>query len=317
MDNNDLARFLDRSMSEDELGRAVAHLAASDEDAEVLGDAAYLLRELEAEDGVVIVADDEDGALPSADADGERDPKVVPLRPPSTRSGWRRAPARWLALAAVLAGVLLVPLALSRSGSRDPGDFATLLASRDAGLPPGWIDSERWPVTRGGDDPVVEKARAARLGALQVDLEVAVAARQAEATSRRSAQIAERLNDVPGSGAVAAAYRDIGARAGQPAEALAPLVAGARESLAMFVDEDYFSLGAWTEAASLAARRRDAAFFRARASRKMLERAASLPSLDAEGRATVRAIQTAVQAQQPDWTVLARQSDVLLAQIAR
>ncbi|HYR07443.1 MAG TPA: hypothetical protein VEQ60_06735 [Longimicrobium sp.] len=316
MDHNDLARLLDRKLSEEERGSALAHLAESDDDAEVLGDAAYLLRELE--EG----AADDDGAEayhPDADeTETGRDPKVVPLRPPSTAARpWRRAPARWLALAAMLAGVLLVPLALSRSGSRDPGDFATLLASPQAGLPStDWVDRERWSRNRGEGGPSADLPTSARLGALQVDLEVAVAARQVQQTNLLSQRIALMLNDMPGSGAVAAAYRDIGARANEPAATLAPSVAEARESLVPFLDEDYFSLGAWAEAAEIAAQRQDAAFFRSRASRKMLNRAASLPSLDAETRRTVGTIQAAAQADQPNWTVLAKQSNELLKQIA-
>lgn len=320
MDNNDMARLLDSRMSKEEHGRALAHLAASDEDAEKLGDAAYILRELEAEDGVVFVdeADDADAELrPADDAETGRDPEVVPLRPPSTRRTWRRAPARWLALAAVLAGVVLVPLALSRSGSRGPGDYASLLASRDAGFPtPDWADRERWSVNRGGEAVAADRALATRLGALQVDLEVAAAAGQADETRLLSLQIAERLNDIPGSGPVAAAYRDIGARAGQPAETLAAPLAEARESLATFMDEDHFSLGAWAEAASIAVQRRDAAFFHARASRKMLDRAASLPWLGDEGRVTVEAIRAAAQADPPDWTALEKQTGTLLRSAA-
>lgn len=243
------------------------------------------------------------------------DAPVVPLRPPSTARTWRHSPARWVALAAVLAGVLLVPLALSRSGNRDPGDFATLLASRDAGLPPGW-DERPWSVKRGDVNVAAENARAARLGALQVDLEVAAAARQAAQTDQLSKQIVELLSPVPASGMVVPTYREISARAGQPADSLATALAEGRESLAMFVDEDHFNLGAWAEAAGIAAKRRDAAFFHARASRKLLDRAASLPALEAEARSAIEAIRAAAAPEQPDWAVLETQSTQLLRQIA-
>lgn len=317
MDDNDLARLLDRTLAKDERGSAVAHLAGSDADAEVLGDAAYLLREFEeAEDGV-IVGDTRTGHPHQDEADTGHDARVVPLRPPSTARTWRRGPVRWLALAAVLAGVLLVPLALSRSGARDPGDFATLLASRDAGLPTDeWTDRERWSRTRGGGNGVAENADAARLGALQVDLEVAAAAGQSGEITEITREIVAMLGEVAGSGPLAAVYGDIGTRAEEPAETLMPSVAEARESLAPFVDEDHFSVGAWAEASTIAVQRRDAAFFHARASRKMLDRAASLASLDEEGRTTVEAIRQAAQADQPNWAVLATQTDALLHQIA-
>jgi hypothetical protein len=317
MENNDLARLLDRRLSTEERGSALAHLAESDDD-EVLGDAAYLLREAEAEGLVLAPAGDEVRHSPADETETGRDPKVVPLRPPSTTSRtWRRAPTRWLALAAVLAGVLLVPLALSRSGSRGPGDFAALLASRDAGLPStDWVDTPPWNVTRGEGAPAADLPRSAKLGALQVDLEVAAGAGQAEQTRRVSGRMISLLDDVAGSGALAAAYRDIDARAAEPAETLMPSVAEARESLALFVDENHFNLGAWAEAARIAAQRQDAAFFHARASKKMLDRAASLPSLDDETRRTVGTIQAAAQADKLNWAVLTEQADELLRQIA-
>jgi hypothetical protein len=243
------------------------------------------------------------------------DAPVVPLRPPFTARTWRRAPARWVALAAVLAGVLLVPLALSRSASRDPGDFATLLANPQAGLPPAW-DERPWSVTRGSGNDAADNARAARLGALQVDLEVAAAAGQSAAIVDISRDIVSWLDKMAGSGPLAAVYRDIAKRADQPAGTLSAPVADARETLVLFVDEDHFNLGAWAEAASIAAKRRDAEFFHARASRKLLDRAASLPSLDTETRATVRVIQAAAQADQPNWVALETQSTQLLKQIA-
>lgn len=318
MDNNDRARFLDQRMSEEEHGSALAHLVDSDEDIEVMGDAAYLLRELEAEEGIVVVDDGADDApLPPDDTDTGRDAKVLPLRPPSTRRGWGRVPARWIALAAVLAGVVLVPLALSRSGSRGPGDYSALLASRDAGLPDTlWPGRDRWGVNRGEEGPSADLPLAAKLGALQMALEVAAAGGQAEAIKLLSDRIMSML-DMPGSGAVAAAYRDIASRAKEPAETLVPSVADARESLVAFVDEDYFSLGAWTEAAAIAVRRRDVAFFHANASRKLLERATSLPSLDDETRAAVEAIRTAAAADQPDWMILAESTNDLLHRIAQ
>jgi hypothetical protein len=315
MDDNDRARFVDGLMPETERNATVAHLAASEEEAALLADVAYMLADLDPEGGVVADEDDDADAVPvHAGVDTGTDAKVVPLRPPSTRRGWRRAPARWMALAAMVAGVLLVPLALSRSGSSEPGDFAVLLANREQGLPQGFADRDRWSVTRGGET-AADNALAARLGALQVDLELAAAAGQAGETQLLSDAIASRVDDVPGAGMVAAAYRNIGTRAGEPAQALAGPLAEARESLALFVDEDHFSLGAWTEAAALAVERRDAAFFRRRASRKMMDRAALLRSLEPEARGALEAIRTAARSDQPDWTVLKTQTDALLRQI--
>lgn len=313
MDKNDLARFLDGGLSEEERASAVAHLSASDADAELLADAAAVLRELEAEDGIVIAprADDAD------DADPDAETKIIPLRPPSTERTRRRLPTRWLALAAMVAGVVLVPLALSRSGGGpgNPGQYAALLANREAGLPAGWLNQPPWPVTRGGGTPVVDNARAAQLGALHVELELAVAARQKEETELLAGRIEALLADVPAAGLVAPTYDEIGTRAGKPPAALAKLLEDGRENMAMFVDEDHFALGAWAEAARLAAASRDAEFFAARASRKMLDRAGEM-SLDPEALGAVEAIRTASQRDgQPDWAVLEAQSKQLLGRL--
>ncbi len=311
MDRNDIARFADGRMPPPERESAIAHFSESDADAELLGDVAYMLRDLEGQEGVAV-----DPVADADDVDSDTDTKVLPLRPPSTARTRPRLPARWLALAAMVAGVLLVPLALSRSGGGpgDPGQYAALLERREAGLPAGWTDIPRWPVTRGGGgEPMVDNARAARLGALQVDLELAVAARQTDETRLLAAQIENMLGEVTAAGLVASIYRDIGARAGQSPQALADPLEEGRENVAMFVDEDHFALGAWAEAARLAVRQRDEAFFRARASRKMLDRAASLPSLDPEARTTVEAIRAAVAGEgQLDWTSLATHTDQLL-----
>jgi hypothetical protein len=316
MDKNDLARFLDGGLSEEEHASAVAHISASDEDAELLADAAAVLRDLDPDS----VADDDDAdAVPphADDTDTSSDPKVVPLRPPSTTRARRRLPTRWLALAAMLAGVMLVPLALSRSGGGPgtPAQYAALLAGREAGLPPGWLDQPAWPVTRGGGTPVVDDARAAQLGALHGELELAAAARQAEETALLAARIEALLADVPGAGMTVSNYREIRTRAGQPPEALAELLKAGREEVAMFVDEDHFALGAWAEAARIAAASRDAEFFAARASRKMLDRAREMP-LDAKAASAVDAIRAAAGRDgQPDWAVLEAQTRLLLGRL--
>lgn len=346
MDKNDLARFLDGGLSEEEHASAVARLSASDEDAELLADAAAVLRDLEAESvalpvhagaaaprvdqaamgeqarhdhlvGVVDVgqADDHADAVPrrADDRDTSSDPKVVPLRPPSTERTRRRLPTRWLALAAMVAGVMLVPLALSRSGGGPghPGQYAALLANREAGLPADWTSP--WSVTRGGGTPVVDNARAAQLGALHVDLELAVAARQAEQTTLLAARIEALLADVPAAGLVASTYREIGTRAGQPPATLAELLEDGRENVAMFVDEDHFALGAWAEAARLAAASRDAEFFAARASRKALGRLVGSEGIAPSAREPAERIRRAIPEEgTPDWSVIGPAVDELV-----
>lgn len=314
MDLNDVSRFVDGEMDKAEHERAVAHFSASDDDADLLADVAFLLGDAE---------EAPDAAdLPARAKDAAGETKVIPLAPPSTaRTRPRRVPAQWLALAAVLAGVLLIPFALSRSGGRD-GDFRDIevLISTSPGLPAGWEDQSRpWSVTRGSSDAVIDDARAARLGALHMDLELAVAGRQVDQTARFASQIVAMLDesDIPAAGFAASPYRQIATRAGDPADALAPLLKEGRETLIGLVDEDAFSLGAWAEAAQVAARQRDIDFFRARASQKMADRAATLASLDDPTRTSINALRAAGEADgEVDWAALEAHARQLLGHLA-
>jgi hypothetical protein len=315
MDDNDLARFLDRTLPEEERGSAVAHLSASDVDAELLADAAFVLRELDPDGGVIVDEDEDADVVPGhAGVDTGPGPKVVPLQPPSTRRGWRRAPARWLALAAMVAGVLLVPLALSRTASAGSNDFAVLLERREAGLPPGWLEKPPpWGARRGAGDPMTDDGRAARLGVLDTRLRLAISGAQAKETHELAGQTVHLLTDVTAGNYAAGYYRTIAERAGGPEKELVGALENGRKHVADIVGADYFGAGAWGEAARIAAFSQDASFFRRRASRKMMDRAALL--LDGKARATLDAIRTAAREDQPDWTVLQTQTHELLRQI--
>lgn len=315
-DHNDLARFLERSLSEEEHARALTRLSASDEDADVLADAAVMLRELEAEDGVVVAeeddpddADPDPPAMPADSADA--DPAVgggatvIPLRPPSTQRR-RRIPTRWLALAAVLAGVVLVlPQAMSRGGGPGtPAQFAAALEDRGAGVPVGWIERDRWPRYRGPGDVAEDDAGAARLGALLVDLRLAVDAHQEAQTIPITDEIAATLPDVTGSESVAAIYRQIGERAGDAPAELEELMEDGHEFVVLLVDPDHFAAGAWTEAAQLAAVKRDAAFFRSTETRRALRDMAGL-AMPADARTALGVARAAGEGEAPpDWSAL-------------
>lgn len=323
MDDNDKARFLEATMPEEERARAVAHLSASDEDAEDVGDAAYLLRELEAEQGVLVDDADQETDVVLADVrvepktvvDGD-EAKVIPLRPPSTQRARRRVPAQWLALAAVLAGVLLVPLALSRSGSRgigEPSQFTAQLANPGAGLSPDW--GHPWSGTRGGSaGSEIDNSVAVEIGALHVDLEVAVAARQVEQTKWISARIPTFLEDIPGSGGLEQIYKQIGSNAGKPAEEQAQLLREAEETVAEFLQHDiHFTLGAWAEAARLAAANGDTAFFAAKRSRDALARFTRSGDVAPPTRAAAQEVQAQLErAGRLDWPLLTEKLNALL-----
>jgi len=323
-DWNRLAALLEDRLAERDRDEALAHLSVSDEDAGDFADAAATLRELEEEDGVVITpradAEEYDSDVPAlvgADVDADAGAKVIPLRPPSTARTWRRPPARWLALAAVIVGVLVVLPVTRFGGGRDPSQYAALLENEEEGLPEGWMDQRPpWRVTRGTGSPLIDNTRAAQLGAGQTDLELAVAGGQSGEIQLLAGRMAQLLDDVPAAGSAASLYRDIGARAGEPREQLATSVDEAGEYVTDLVEADYFNLGSWAEAARIAARQRDAEFFRARASRRMLDRTASMSSLNEYARTSAEAIRAAVPREgQPDWASLEPHTKQLLGSI--
>lgn len=315
--DNDLARLLGPdAIPDEERSSIMARLAADDEALSQAADAAAVLRELEAEDGIMVVDETaHDGPPRVRDAEPAHDPKVVTLPPPSTRRAWRRPPARWLALAAVLVAALLVlPPRFGGRGADDTAKIAMLLD--DHRLPSEWTDSATGPVTRSASDNAPDDARAARLGALQLRLELAIASRQLAETQRLSGQIEESLEHMTAGGTVSPIYRAM-ARDSLPHDSLTQLLADGREGLTMFLDADHFTLGAWAEAARIAAYRRDVAFFRARASRRMVDRAASLPSLDDTTRISVDALRAAGQTDAEwNWPTLQAHAKQLLVHLA-
>ncbi|HEX2207162.1 MAG TPA: hypothetical protein VHG93_05730 [Longimicrobium sp.] len=317
MDENDLARFLDGEMSEEERGGAVAHLSESDADAELLADAAYMLRELEAEDGVVPLTRPEPRHPHVDEVDKGTETGKKPPRPPSTERlrPRRRISARWLALAAVLAGVVLIPFALSRSrGPAGPGEFAALLAARDAGLPDGWTAERPWGRVRGSGDPLTDhrEGQAARLGALWVDFELAVASGQVAQADTLCGDIDRVLGEVssalPGTSRCAEIQS-----ASSPARQKALLEEGREGVAGIFEDDAHFALGAWAEAAHLAAARQDAAFFAAKQSRSALDEFAGSTGLTPAAREAAQQVRARLQADGPPaWPALQSELGQLL-----
>lgn len=249
----------------------------------------------------------------------DREAKVTPLEP--RRRVSRGAGARWMALAAVLAGLALSPVLWSRLRTPDlgPERVVALLENPSAGLPRGWTDTRPWGIPRGGGDaPEFEPGAEAKIGALHVDLALAVAARDSTTPEQLVAQIKNELNSIAAGGYLSMPYDTIAARAGEPPEALAGVLREAYDGVREIVlDPVYLELGAWTEAARIAAARRDAAFFRTRESGTALDRAARLPSLDASARDAVARIGAARAEQTPDWPALQTDLDTLLQTLTR
>lgn len=289
--------------------------------------AAAIQRELEAEDEASIpriTPAETEAAIPRiepvvAEAGDENEdvPGVTPLRPAARPA--RRVDRRWLAAAAVLAGVTLLPLTwrASQGGAvREPSHAVAMLENPSAGLPPGFEDDRPWSRTRGGE-VVSEEGRSARVGAYMVNLELAIRSGDAENTRLMANRIKGLLTDMSTSGTVAAgALNPITDRPDSPPAELLPVLEDASTQVAGALDADRYLLGAWAEAARLAVMRRDAAFFREARTRRTLEGAEALVGDDEGARAALTVIRNASEAGAPDWTGLSAAVGTLLRAIA-
>jgi hypothetical protein len=255
---------------------------------------------------------DAEPAPPPMAGSGRDDDRVTPI---GTR---RRVPAaRWVAWAAVAAGIALVPLLSSRFGGPAADDPLRAVAMVEgAPLPAEW-DSRPWLTTRGAGDGAADSAAAAQAGALLVDLEVADATGNRAEASLLATRLAGVLDGVSGAALLSSHYRDVAEQLdGRESAAAGESLEEGWRLVMDFLDEEMVRLGAWVEAGRLAAARRDAEFFRDRGARAVLERAAGDPALSERARAAAgRAGGIAKAEGEPDWTALENALKVLLEEL--
>jgi hypothetical protein len=144
------------------------------------------------------------------------------------------------------------------------------------------------------------RARAIRIGARLVELEIALRGRD-PAAARTAAQVGILLGELPGSGPAVAIFRDLQDRAGAPWTELEPLMAQGSEAAAAMAGEDDVRLGAWLQGARIAAGRQDIDFFRTRAAEAALRHLQDDPATRA-GAERIRTLTSGEGA--PDWDVL-------------
>jgi hypothetical protein len=281
VDAEKLAALLDGRLSERERATVLAQLAGSPELRETYADAI--------------------AALGTAETAGS---PVVPIESRVRRRRWGPV-AAWVGLAAVLAGVVLLPAVRGRlrsSGPGTPGDFVELLREPGAALPTGW-DTPAWSSTRGPSDPLTPEARAARIGARIVDLEVAIAARDS-AAGRIAQELVLLLEGAPAGAPVAAMFREVAGKVDAPSPELTRKLDDASAAATVLAGAEQVRLGAWAEAARIAAVTRDTAFFGTDDAFRPLERARRLPVLTPPARLVVDAIIRAKPSSDSDWRTL-------------
>lgn len=302
-DDERLAALLEGRLVGPERDELLAYLATADEDLLVFAKTAAVLREMEEEE-----------ATQAAGVQADPPPRPEVLPPSTTKSarGWPRRTPRWAAIPAVLVGLVALVL-LVRPGPSAPADPARWAASaRGQKVPADWERKTPWVAARGDDSPSRDTAGAVRAGVFLLRLAIAIQAGDAEATATLALQTQERFDPHGGS-----ALNQIQARADQPSDSLQPLLKQATKRLQARWEPDYLRLGAWTEAARLAANRQDAAFFRAGDTRAMLRSAERLTEGDARARAALAAVRAELPPQEaPKWKDLEANLTVFLREIA-
>lgn len=308
-DDERLSALLAGRLEGPERDELLAYLSADDEDREVFAHAAAILREMDEEDA------QEEGPGVKAVPPPRRE-APVPSTAKSTR-GWPRRPPRWAVLPALAGLVVLGWLAWPRGGTPDVSPLALAMSVHEAG--PGLpFDASRpsegipGDPTRGGAAPEREPESAAQAGAFLVRLALAIQEGDSAATATLAGQTHERFDPQGGS-----ALRRIQARAGAPPAELQPLLEEATDRLERRLDPGHLRLGAWTEAARLAAGQQDAGYFRSRDSAPMLRLAERLTQDNPQARQAVEAVRRALPAgDRAEWTALETNLAALLQAIA-
>ncbi|MEW5928433.1 MAG: hypothetical protein AB1941_13275 [Gemmatimonadota bacterium] len=278
-----LAALLEGTLPAHERDEVLARLARSPDDYEAFVEAASVLRDLEEESGAAPVP-----PSPPPPAPGTP-PPVREIRPARRRLP---GPKLWLPLAAVLAGVMVVPGLLEDPASAAPLellDGRTLVATPGDGslasLGQEW-NQPGWSVKRGGGRSLPEQHRDFRIGVRLAELDVALEAGDAQAVRRVEPELISLLSQVEASGLVLDEYRQISERASrQDPDGGEEERARAVANLAAFLQESpWFGLGIWLEQARLAALANQPRFFTASASdalEKLTSRVAEQQGKDA------------------------------------
>ena len=228
-----------------------------------------------------------------------------------------RQPGLWREIAIAIVAIAAIALALQYSKrSRTPEEPPTI-NSIVASLPAEANESREWrerpwPQFTSANQSVSRRGRAVRVGALLVELEV-LAANGDSAAAKVAAQVGELFGDYPNGSATVAAYRalaDVEAVADSAKRADA---ARAAETLAGVTE---VRLGAWLEAARIAAVRNDTAFFSRPDTWSTLWIARGVAGEDANTRASVTVLSAYIAEPQRDARRLSVALDALLRALA-
>lgn len=305
-DDERLSALLAGRLEGPERDELLAYLSTADEDLEVFAHAAAILREMDEED-----AREEEPGATGAEPSPRREVPPVPSMATSARR-WPRKTPRWAVLAAFAGLAVLGWLAWPRSGMADVKPLRLAMNVGDAPLPSSPSEGIPGESTRGEGASGRSPEAAAQAGAFLVRLALAIQTGDSAATATLALQAQQRFDPQGGS-----ALLEIRDRAGDPPADLRPLLEEATERLEDRLDAGHLRLGAWTDAARLAARQRNAGFFRSGDAAPMLRLAERLTEGDSQAREAVTAVRRALPADgRADWIALETNLDALLRAVA-
>jgi hypothetical protein len=292
IDPERIAALIDGRLNAADRTALLAELEASPEAFEIYNDAVAALRE-----GVTETAP----GIPAGASPSRRMPR------------WFRTYAPVTALAAALAIAVALPLMrrAGRSGLEEPRALAALV--EPTGDATTIWQRTPWNESRGSAEALSARARGVRIGAFIVDLEVLARARDTSAT-RIALQIASLLDAIPAGAVAASAYRSLAS------QGMGSASAEALGSAASFAEQvagvSAVRVGAWIEAARMAAAQRNASFFQSM-KREDVERAiASVPALPASARSAFAELTRLLDASPRDWPAVENALSALLREIA-
>lgn len=274
-DDERLAALLEGRVQGGQREDMLARLAAADDDYEVFAGAAGVLRALEDED-----------------ARGLR-------RVPSMgRGGWRRTTMIVTGTVVLLLVLGVVWKGRGPSLTRTPQQLALAAYPSTQPLSADWRVPAPSGGTRGGKTSTERNARAVYNGALLVDLSVAIRTRDTAQTGILAGQLHARAD----AGVDSTPLQRIADRPGAPADSLNRLL---DQAMARLTDpREPLELGAWLEAARLAANQRTTDFFEDGASESMLRRARSLARGNRAAQAVTRVQEALPPGGAPRWDTL-------------
>jgi len=294
-DDERLAALLDARVQGGEREDMLAHLAAADDDYEVFAGTAGALRALEEEDARA------------------RRPSRVPSM---GRGGWRAPELRTVVVVVTGTVVLLLGLGWvlrgrSPSIMRDPVRLAMRADPAARGLPAGWRLPAPSGSARGRPTGAERDALAVNAGAMLVELAVAVRAHDTAQTQVLAGRLSGQLDP----GASHTPLQRIHDHPDAPTDSLTSLLLQATARLAD--RRAPLELGAWLEAARLAANGENSAFFQDGVSGGMLSRAERLAHGDPAALAAVAEVREALpEGSTPRWDTLENGLGRLLSELS-